>query len=79
MSTPHAQCDRDCEFCDGVQTCEHPAAANFQAELEAAHDAEAGRNPVAEHEPCFAHAVVMARLERIEDLVSRIRREMNTP
>ncbi len=65
-------CDRECEACPHVDNCDMHAAYEYRAEIAAEDFVEAPAKILS----CDCHAGIELRLCELEDLVSRMRREM---
>lgn len=66
-------CGHDCEYCELVETCAQTIAIEFKANRERESDSRKVETPC---DTCPLHAVLEARLGRMEDLVARMKREM---
>ena len=68
-------CDRDCIACPHVDVCRMQAAYDYRAEVYAEQQAE---HPApAQIRSCDKHADLERRVEHLEDVLSRVLREMN--
>lgn len=66
-------CGHDCEFCELVETCAQAIALEFKSNRELERESRKIETPC---ETCPLHTVLEARVSRMEDLVARMKREL---